>query len=1047
MDLEPEQSDDSPIEISLEGEFLSPGEKFGDYQVMNCLSFDLLGGVYRMQNIFQFNEVCMTVLHSEASQVPGFDELLKQQVKILNGLNHPNILKVVGATSIKNRCCLIMEPIEGENICDYLRAFIKQQQQLSGAPTGEMMADSPHGKAEDSFRDFAFGLPVAHAVDIIKQITNAFKAAHTAEIQHNVFNPTSLIRASDGSIKVSGFGLFNLTNRELLQKLSSAEITPFTMGLRKVRINTAKYLPPEIYRGEKPAPSSDIYSIGTAAFYLLSGHKPVGTSAKENTDYKPPSQYSPAIPGGWDKLIGACLDPEPENRLTNPRAFLNGIEKIAREKAKAREDKKSIAQQIERVPVPRAFVKKLDPEKLKIVRLGIIGIFATLVIAAGSFCYQIIFEDEEKAAGPVVKRVVEGQEPLYSLTISPPKSRVVFSGKGKGESSFVVPNGLLAVTMPRGEYEVKASATDHQPKTETIEVGGELIESSLTLEPFWSLLEIKADPGVHVVAIRESGDRIDLGQVPANGLLRAERMLYKGIYTIEASLPNYKTSILSDIDLPFKKLVSQEVVLEPMLGKMIVLTQPEGAEVILDGTAMGTTPLTLEDLGVGEPISLELILENYRPEKLNLTLPPGYDDTLDLGTLQRKAGTLKVELSFQGKEVTPDKLAAVKYRVAGKSYEEVTGTLEEVYEGSQTLEVEHPDYFVWSQRLQVVDGRTSTIAVELAPRPGLLNVKLDVPLPFSIVANGSTAPKKEESFEIPAERKVEVEVQIKDHLTVKREMRFAANEKQTWEVKAVLIPSPEKSKDWVIPYLGATMAWISPGEVRLGSPPPEQARLPNEGPRTTVVLPHGYWMSHYEISQREYQQIMEENPSEFKGQKRPVEHVTWQQAMEFCRRITQIEQSAGRLPANYSYRLPTEAEWEYACRAGTETPYSFGPNADHKLGNFKGGYPREHEARFVVEDEKYGTVPVGSYKANSWGLFDMHGNVGEWCWDNFNSRYPGGTEEEWSGPSDGESKVYRGGGWGSFAHQCRSAARQRLRPGTASNLVGFRFVLARNLEP
>ena len=278
-------------------------------------------------------------------------------------------------------------------------------------------------------------------------------------------------------------------------------------------------------------------------------------------------------------------------------------------------------------------------------------------------------------------------------------------------------------------------------------------------------------------------------------------------------------------------------------------------------------------------------------------------------------------------------------------------------------------------------------------------------------------------------------------------MRFAANQEQSWEVEAKPIPGPELTKDWTIPYIGTTMAWIKPGEVRLGSPPQEQSRLPNEGPATTVKFPRGFWMSHYEVTQGDYQRIMEKNPSEFKGLKHPVDHVNWRQAAEYCRKITQSEQKAGRLPGNYAYRLPTEAEWEYACRAGTATPYSFGQRADQKLGNFKGGYPREYGETLPLGAEKYGTVPVGSYAANPWGLYDMHGNAGEWCWDNFNSRYPGGIVENWSGPDEGNDKVYRGGGWGSFAHQCRSAARQRLRPDTASNLVGFRLVLAPALEP
>ena len=683
-------------------------------------------------------------------------------------------------------------------------------------------------------------------------------------------------------------------------------------------------------------------------------------------------------------------------------------------------------------------------QPLKYLRLGILGVIAALIIGISNFCFNILFSDDEIAAGPVVKRVAEGQIPLYSMTITPAKARVIFSRQDKGESSFVVSDGNLHVTMPRGEYDVRATSKDYRPRTYTIDLSRQPMEITLDLEPFWSLLEVITDPDAQVVAIRESGERIDLGEMPANGIIRAERTLYKGIYSLEVSRPKYKTTLLKDIDLPFSKLITRKVVLDPAPGKLLVLTQPEGADVLLDGTNMGKTPLNLDELDVETPLSLEIALADYRPKKLTMNLPPGFDDSLDLGQLQRKAGIIDVQLSLLG-GATPGKLAQVEYRVAGKTFKEPSGRLQEVYEGNQNLEIEHPDYYLWDQKVRVVDGRTTIVKAELAPRPARLTIQLDSQHPFSVVADGQTVPHREDIFEIPAERELVVEVQIRDHLSVSRKMRFAANEEQSWKVEAKPIPGPDLTQEWTIPYIGTIMAWIKPGEFRLGSPAQEQSRLPNEGPATTVNFPHGFWMAKYEVTQSDYQRIMEKNPSEFKGLKHPVDHVTWQQAAEYCRKINQTEKEAGRLPDNYNYRLPTEAEWEYACRAGTSAPYSFGRQADQKLGNFKGGYPREYGETLHISADKYGTVPVGSYAANPWGLYDMHGNTGEWCWDNFNSRYPGGMVENWSGPAEGADKVYRGGGWGSFAHQCRSAARQRLRPSTASNLVGFRLVLAPTL--
>jgi formylglycine-generating enzyme required for sulfatase activity len=255
----------------------------------------------------------------------------------------------------------------------------------------------------------------------------------------------------------------------------------------------------------------------------------------------------------------------------------------------------------------------------------------------------------------------------------------------------------------------------------------------------------------------------------------------------------------------------------------------------------------------------------------------------------------------------------------------------------------------------------------------------------------------------------------------------------------------------------------------MGSPLTEQGRLPDEGPRMTAVFSRGFWVGEYEVSQDEYMIVahrhpdkdgeVKRNPSEFVDANRPVERVTWRDAMEFGEMVTKSERAANRIPDGYAYRLPTEAEWEYMARAGSDDPFHFGPQADVSRGNFKGVYPRDFQEEDAGDKEKgdeeqdreiYGTAEVGSYPPNAWKIYDVHGNVGEWCYDRFNSRYPGSIVTDWSGPkgqpnrrrSDSEpDRLYRGGGWGSFAHRCRASARERLQPGTITNFLGFRLVL------
>jgi len=187
---------------------------------------------------------------------------------------------------------------------------------------------------------------------------------------------------------------------------------------------------------------------------------------------------------------------------------------------------------------------------------------------------------------------------------------------------------------------------------------------------------------------------------------------------------------------------------------------------------------------------------------------------------------------------------------------------------------------------------------------------------------------------------------------------------------------------------------------------------------------------------------MDQMPAEFGGPKHPVDRVSWQLAQAFCEALTAREAAAGRLPAGYVYRLPTEAEWEYAARSGSNTPFHFGERADTSCGNFRGVYPRQFDAG-QASTETYGTEPVGSYAPNAFGLYDVHGNVSEWTLDAYNGRLPGGrlTDPE---PRTGGAGRYtlRGGSWQDFAVRVRSAARSEAGIHTESNAIGLRIFLA-----
>jgi formylglycine-generating enzyme required for sulfatase activity len=216
-------------------------------------------------------------------------------------------------------------------------------------------------------------------------------------------------------------------------------------------------------------------------------------------------------------------------------------------------------------------------------------------------------------------------------------------------------------------------------------------------------------------------------------------------------------------------------------------------------------------------------------------------------------------------------------------------------------------------------------------------------------------------------------------------------------------------------------------------------------------------MGKYAVTQGEYLALMGSNPSCFTTQdwngnpippdlNRPVEEVSWDDATNYCAHLTQEEQAAGRLPAGWVYRLPTESECEYGCRAGTTTAFNFGSAIHGGMENFYDYY--EYDASIGDIYVANPAVPclartttVGSYQPNAWGLYDMHGNVWEWCQDWYGS-YPTGSVTDPQGPSSGSDRVIRGGDWGTIARYCRSADRDYFDPADRGNGIGFRVVLA-----
>ncbi len=257
--------------------------------------------------------------------------------------------------------------------------------------------------------------------------------------------------------------------------------------------------------------------------------------------------------------------------------------------------------------------------------------------------------------------------------------------------------------------------------------------------------------------------------------------------------------------------------------------------------------------------------------------------------------------------------------------------------------------------------------------------------------------------------------------------------------------------------LGMKFVWVPPGTFLMGHSVSDPERASNET-QHKVLLTRGFWLGVHSVTQQQWHKVMGKNPSRFQGETRPVEGVSWQACQVFCGKLGLLD--------GKSYRLPTEAEWEYACRAGTRTRFSFGETLSPDQANFD-GTPELAQAglspaslppvellktmltsaasglaRAILQPRLYRaeTTPVGSFPGNAWGLFDMHGNVWEWCNDWYGD-YPSQETSDPQGPATGTGRILRGGSWFSRSRTCGSATRSQDTPGSSDDRSGLRVVL------
>lgn len=1008
---QPDSIADAQKRARLSNPVLQPKETFGDYRVVKCISAGLLAHYYRVQHVRDLHEVTVGVFHPRTNGHGKFIKRLEGLRKSVASVQHEAILKIRDCSVVNERTCLFLDPVKGHTLSQYFEAH---------AHPGES------------------GVGVAASSRFIAQLLGALGYAHAQGIDHRDLDTDLIFVQEDGSIRMLGMGVKAAMGIELFESIVSASVSPLEARKELHHLSSFDVMSPE-YRSGVPEDSRvDVYAAGVIGYWLLTGRKP--GSAR----YKTPTHFLDGLMPTWNTFFEKALVRDRERRFQSCKMALIGLKKTEIEATS--ESSGYIQKQIDRIPVPKSILERgaLASRIYRLILICLVGVSGIWV--AASFLTRL-YSSSGDVSERVVVRADDASGANLEIRLDPDWSRVVFIGE---DASFVTREGVMDLKVEPGDYRVRVSSPGHIEQTFPVSVSEDASQPQrleLALQPELVDLQVRSEPGATVSVVDPEGAREELGHADESGLLDLAEGLPPGEYDLIIEKAGYIARTIKDQALSADESAVIEAPLERSPVEVTFLSEPEGAMVRLDGVAVGRTPLRLETLKLGQAYALEVRKQGYRPIERRVEPRSAGELTVDLGELVPRAGSVRVEPRFDSGAAAPiDSLRSeMKIRVGERVLPFDTGELEALPVGRTRIELEHPLYESELVEIEIEDEALHRVPITLRPKPAELSINIPGGIEYALFVNEEPVRVEGETVEVASGQAIDLTLRMADHLTMRRQLELGPTEVFVWDVDPRPIPGPKTEQTWELPYLEIEFGWVPPGEFSMGSPLSEHARLPNEGSQTEVRLTRGFWMSIYEVTQAQFREVTGDSPARFGGDRHPVERVSWQAAKAFCRELTGIERDAGRLPEGYIYRLPTEAEWEYAARAGTETPFSWGSRADATLGQFSGVYPIDRREGLRAPEGGYGTKEVGQYDPNKFGLYDMHGNVREWTLDGYESRLPGGVIED-PEPKHGTDRIaVRGGGWEDTAARVRSAAREQASARTSSDALGFRVVLAPDL--
>ncbi|MGI6301330.1 MAG: SUMF1/EgtB/PvdO family nonheme iron enzyme [Verrucomicrobiota bacterium] len=878
-------------------------------------------------------------------------------------------------------------------------------------------------------------LPLGNALPILRQVAEALDYAHGEGIIHRDVKPSNIMVAENGRVKVLDFGLA----AQLQSSMSRVSQEHFSTS------GTGPYMAPEQWRGQAQDSRTDQYALAVTAYELIAGRLPFDNQDAIILREAVLNDAPRPVPGldekSW-KVLRAGLAKDRSARFSSCIELVDALE-----------GKRSAGLRRTIVPIMVGLL----------LVLGIAG-WAGWGRWGGNHGANPI-PDHPTHGGEVPTPVPPTPDPepdpgnLATEPSTVPDSGFVFDVKPAGATLFLSQGNRVI-----GEYEIGADRLqlDLEPGVYTAQltcVGYKTLEQDIPVGPdhrSWQArmtevrgqVSVSGQAGVSVHAVASGGEVFELGALDATGEL--DRELREGVYDLIASLGAHH-SVTNTADVMAGRPVDWDVSLEPLPGQLRVGSGYQDVEVWLDGQKVGQTNEVIDGVVPGEH-QLELHRKGFRRERQVVTVEPDALVRITAPDFVAESGGIKVELSGVNRAPLPDR---GRIRIGSGPWRDVSFPYQEegLELGSTLVSVELSGYRVLNGAAlsaQVRDGEISEVGVSIEPQPGTIVLKSNPTGAEVIDTGGELLGKAGDRLELAAFEKHRLTLRLNGYKDAVVEVEVTQPAMRLAERTVIMERSlgPQAGSGWTVPDLGMKFVYVAPGSFRMGSTDSEADS--DEKPVHPVELTRGYWFGKYEVTNGDWSRFLRESgydgaadaDSNYMRHHRdgseyastsdsyPMVYVSWKNAVAYCEWLTQRERDAGRLPQGYEYRLPTEAEWEYAARGGKNgrsTKYSGSDNLG-EVGWYSGNSGRK-------------THEVGGKRANELGLYDMSGNVWERCWD-WKGTYSSSSQRDPVGPGSGSPRVPRGGGWFLDAGGCRVADRGGSSPVFTDYYSGFRVALA-----